>query len=118
MTTVEDEVLDIIRKKAGIRCLESWREFFELGALAGASGCLADVPEIKDPTEQVKYLLNRFRNAEPYFLSIPIAWLKHCLEEKLLSEKEVISLETLEYARNIGGLPLVVKLCCLCGIKA
>ncbi|MFH0891959.1 MAG: hypothetical protein V1867_04220 [Candidatus Falkowbacteria bacterium] len=80
-----------------------WMVIFELGALAAAFACLALVPKITDPTEQVMYLFRLLKDDKRHFLIMPVVYLKFCLKENMMpSQKEWTGKILLCVHDNIG----------------
>ena len=108
----EIDFLDTLQQLFRLEAEKSAKNLYRTAALCGAVNCLAQVKEITDPIEQVKYLHEKFLHDDLKFHAIPWAWLKHCIKEKLITklpnEDWVIAL-FISGANFEGGPQLVLQ---------
>ncbi len=79
-------LLDALQQLFRLEAEKSAKNLYRTAALCGAAGCLAEVKDITDPIEQVKYLYEKFLHSDLKFQVIPWAWLKDGIEKKLITK--------------------------------
>ena len=79
------DLVKYIQDRAALEGEKSTRDLYRGAALFGAASCLAETKGITDPIEQVKYLHGKCLHGRLIMQWIPWAWLKHCIDENLIS---------------------------------
>lgn len=84
----ESDLVKHIKHHAALESEKSTKGLYRGAAIFGAASCLAEAEakEITDPIEQVKYLHKKFLHDRLIMQWIPWAWLKHCVDQKLISK--------------------------------
>ncbi len=80
------DLIDVIKHHAALEAKKSAKNLYRTAALIGAANCLAEVKEITDPIEQVKYLHKKFLHSRITMMWIPWAWLMYCVEKNLITK--------------------------------
>lgn len=85
-TEVKIGFLDGVKQCCQLEAEKSAKGLYETAALVGAASCLAQVKNITDPVEQVKYLHEEFLYGDLNLQRIPWVWLKRCITENLITK--------------------------------
>lgn len=85
---MEDKISlrDAIEQYLRLEAEQVTRNLYRKTALFGAVSCLTQAKKIKNPIKQVQYLHRKFVNDRLIMQWIPWVWLKHCVEEGLISK--------------------------------